>query len=154
LLPLKIEAQRQQLHGEILQGQMHMDAVLREHQHAAELAEIEHKTARRHAKADKLEAEIRIKELERALKAAGKKKKKKEEPPVDNRPEEFKRAWAMEERVRQNRSAADEQMDAIFEKARRERRNLTADEVEQIDMLRDSANAAESEVRRRAAGPL
>jgi hypothetical protein len=155
LLPQKLELQRLQLDEQLLQERMHMDAMLRDHQREAELAEIQHKTARQHAKGDRLEAEIRIKELKRALKDAGKKKKEAPATPIDDIPPEYKRASAVEKQVQRNRDAAEAEIDAIYAQARRERRHqLTAEEIEKVDAAQNSADAAESEVRRRAAGPL
>jgi hypothetical protein len=151
LLPLKLETQRQQLQGQLLQGQVHLDAMLQERQQAAELAAAEHQIELLNRKSEKLEAKARIKNAKRALKDAGKKKR---EAPVDDTPEEFRRHWQTEQRVRENRSEAQRRVAEIYDTARRERRNLSPDEIEEMDALADAAEAAEADVRRRAASGL
>jgi hypothetical protein len=74
--------------------------------------------------------------------------------PTDNTPEEFRRNWRTERRVRANRSEAELRIDAIYTQARAERRNLTPEEIEEVDALADAGEAAEADVGRRAASAL
>src|SRR5439155_14014617 len=96
----------------------------------------------------RLQAKRRIKEAKRALKQKG---KSAEAPAAKNGPEEFHRAYATEQRVRANLSEGETRIASIYQRAQAERRNLTPEEIEEIDAIADSASAAESDVRRRAA---
>lgn len=151
LLPLKVERDRQHLHADILQGQSALNRMLQEAEQAAEISAADHQIAMIERKERKLAAKTRLKARKRDAKGM---ERAAPAPSTSNTPEEFTRAWATEERVRRNRSEADRLIDAIYDRARAERRNLTADEVEEIDALQDSAAAAESEVRRRSASGL
>jgi hypothetical protein len=85
---------------------------------------------------------------------AAARRKRAETAPADNTPEEFRRAWATEERVRVNRSEAEIRIDAIYARARAEVRDLTQDEIEEVDALVNTADAAEDTIRRGAASDL
>jgi hypothetical protein len=149
LLPLATERDRERLKHELVAAQLELEALLQERQRAVEIADADHKIALIARKAEKLEAKARVKEAKRALKQAG--KKPKGQSAADDMPEEFRRHWQTEQDVHRNRSESDARIAAIYDRARAERRNLSAEEIEEVDALANAADGAESEVRRRAA---
>lgn len=151
LVPLKIERDRQQIEAEIVQGRVAFDAMLQSAQSAAEQSAAEHQIAMEQLEERRLRAKAKRKEAKRALKGA---RRDPEPAPQGDGPEAFRRHWATEQEVRRNRSAAEARIAQIYERARAERRTLSPEEVEAVDALADSAEAAEADVRRRAAGGL
>ena len=147
LIPLKIERERQQLQGQLLEGQVVLSAILQRHQNEAELAAADHELALLERRERKLTLKARIKAKKRELRGP-----KDEQPADDGTTDAFRRHYKTETRVRANRSEADVRIAAIYARAQAERRNLSDDEIEEVDALTDAAEAAEADVRRGAAG--
>lgn len=149
LLPLQLERQRHELHRHLLTEQLRIEEMLAQHHRSTELAQADHELALAARKEEKLAAKLRRKRLKLDLERLS----ERHEPPAeDDTPPEFRRHWKTEQRARANRSEAEQRIMAIYERARVERRGLSADEIEEVDALADAAEAAEADVRRRAAG--
>ena len=104
------------------------------------------------AERDELQIQVEIKRLKEEL--HGKPPEPAPTEPRDDAAEVFARHIRTEETVKRSRSAADKRIDAIYARAAAERRQLTDDEIEEVDALGDAAKAAESELRRSAASDL
>jgi hypothetical protein len=76
------------------------------------------------------------------------------EPAGDEMPEPLRRHYATEQEVHANVTEAQRRAQAIRDRAAAQRRNLTNEEIEEIDALEDAAQAAADSIRRGAASDL
>ncbi len=150
--PMKLEQEKQRLQAQLLGIQGELEAIV----YRRQLAQADHGIAMLEREEQRLAAKLRIKKQKlkrRELKAQRKKQVTPlDDAPTDDPPEAFRRFWSTEEEVRTNRSFADDRVGAIYRRAAAERRQLTDNELEEIDALTNAASGAESEIRRRAAG--
>jgi hypothetical protein len=153
-LPIKLEQERQRLTAQLLAVQGELEEIVRRR----ELAQADHEILLLEREEQRLAMKLRIKKMKlkrRDMKA----ERQQRQPtaadrPTEDAPEAFGRYWATEQEVRRNRSAADERVEAIYRRAAAERRQLSDDELEEVDALTNAASGAEGEIRRRAAGDL
>jgi len=153
LLPLKLEVQRERLNAEILQGQAHFNRVLQAHRQAAEVAAADHEIDM-----------LRREEERRRLKLCIAKLKLEKEglrpasgptaPAWGDGPEAFQRHFKTMQEAKRNVTEGQRRIETIYARAAAERRQLTDDELLEVDAIADAAQAAEDEVRRGGASDL
>lgn len=153
LLPLQKAQDRERLETEIVQGRLAADAMVQEHQQAMALAAKDHEIELLNRKAEKLQAKARVKEAKRALKEAGKKKAPQAAAGSEG-PAEFERHYQTAQKAKGNLSEGKRRVREIYAAAADERRQLTDEEMMEVDAINDAARAAADEVRRGAASDL
>lgn len=154
LLPLRLEEERSERRLRVLRTH----GAMRDEVERRERAEVEHERRMTELKGERKSAKSRNKQAKRARRRA---RQAERQPPRDDRPppasygpDAFHRHYRTAEEVRDNLSEGERRIREIYARAAAERRQLTAEELEEVDAIADAARAAADEIRRTGASDL
>jgi hypothetical protein len=157
LLPLKLEQERSEYELVLVRSQ----CAIQDELERRKRVHLEHKRAIIEQKGARQTAKARIKQNKRARRAAREADRRRpfaETPPpaqfVDDGPEAFQRHFKTMQEAKRNLSEGERRIRAIYARAAAERRQLTEEELLEVDAIADAAQAAEDEVRRSGASDL